>query len=330
VSANRPGRRKSGGGHEEEHENHERWLVSYADMMTLLMVLFIVMFAISAVDAKKFAALKTGLTAGFGAPIEMLAGGDSMLEPGGAVAPDSVNLHGAAQGKTNQTPIDPAQVVDPETVAQLAKSQARANAAEEAKHLKKVRKQLEQALAKAGLRNGATFRFDERGLIVTIATDDVLFGSGSAVLRDQGRRILAALAPTLRRVPNRITVDGHTNWLPISTAQYPSNWELSADRASHVLRYLVESKRLDPKRISATAYADTQPLLPRSDPDAVRKNRRVEIVIVAQLDDDARRALAELANDAPLRPPSDTRSGSATPSGNSGRSSESSGTHKGG
>src|SRR4051794_37528300 len=86
----------------EEHENHERWLVSYADMMTLLMVLFIVMFAISQVDQRKFAALKTGLEAGFGTPVAMMPGGDAMLDPGGNVAPDSVNLAGTAAG-TKQT-----------------------------------------------------------------------------------------------------------------------------------------------------------------------------------------------------------------------------------
>lgn len=300
-----PGRRRQAPHHEEEHENHERWLVSYADMMTLLMVLFIVMFAISAVDQKKFAALKTGLAAGFGAPVAILSGGDALLDPGGAVAPDSVNLTGSVAGHVNETPIDPAQAIDPEAVAQLAKSTSRAAVADEAKHLQKVRKDLKQALVAAGLKDGATFRFDERGLVVTIATDDVLFASGSATLRQQGRAILAALAPTLRSVPNRITVDGHTNRLAIHTARYPSNWELSADRSSHVLRYLVDRHKLEPQMISAAAYADTRPLLPRSDPDSLRKNRRVEIVIVADVDDDVRRALAEVADGAPLGPPSD-------------------------
>jgi chemotaxis protein MotB len=300
-----PRRRRAEEHEEEEHENHERWLVSYADMMTLLMVLFIVMFAISSVDATKFAALKTGLTAGFGAPLALLPGGDAMIDPGGSVAPDSVTLNGSAGGRRSDAPTEPGQVVDPNTVAQLVKSQARADVAEEAKHLEKVRKDLVRALIKAGLRHGATFRFDERGLVVTIATDDVLFDSGSAVLRKRGREILAALSPTLRDVPNRITVDGHTNWLPIHTDRYPSNWELSADRSSHVLRYLVENRHLDSHRVSATAYADTQPLLPKSDPEAVVKNRRVEIVVVAQLDDDARRALAAVATGAPLGPPSD-------------------------
>src|SRR5690349_23012994 len=93
--------------HDEEHENHERWLVSYADMMTLLMVLFIVMFAISQVDQKKFNALKTGLAAGFGAPVAILTGGDALLTPGGSVAPDSVNLAGAAGSTTPSSGVDP-------------------------------------------------------------------------------------------------------------------------------------------------------------------------------------------------------------------------------
>jgi chemotaxis protein MotB len=303
VSGGGPRRRRAEEHHEEEHENHERWLVSYADMMTLLMVLFIVMFAISAVDVKKFAALKHGLTAGFGAPVAMLRGGDDLLDPGGAVAPDSVDLKGTKEGQTPQTPIDPAQVVNPEAVAELARTTTRAGVKEEAEHLKQIRARLKAALSRNGMPNGATFRFDERGLIVTIATDDVLFDSGQSELRLQGRRILSTLAPTLRSVPNRLTVDGHTNSVPIQTARYPSNWELSADRASHVLRFLVDRHRMPTDKISSSAFADTRPLVPKSEPEALIRNRRVEIVVLAQVDDAARRALVEEATDAPLRPP---------------------------
>ena len=90
------GRRRGHEEEHEEHENHERWLVSYADMMTLLMVLFIVMFAISQVDQRKFMALKTGLAAGFGAPVAFVNGAEKLLDPGGSVAPDTVNLAGSA------------------------------------------------------------------------------------------------------------------------------------------------------------------------------------------------------------------------------------------
>jgi chemotaxis protein MotB len=291
------GRRR--GGHDEEHEeheNHERWLVSYADMMTLLMVLFIVMFAISQVDQKKFMALKTGLSAGFGAPVAILTGGDQLLDPGGGVAPDSVNLSGSTGGRSPSAMIDPQTAVNPDKVAQLARATSRAQVAEEVKSLQQARTELTKALRRAGLLEGAAFRFDERGLIVSIATDQVLFDSGSARLRPQGRRILDSVRPTLLHLPNRLSIDGHTNSLPIATAQFPSNWELSTDRASGVLRYLASRHGVPVDRMSATGFADTHPLLPDTDRRALTANRRVEIVVLARVDNSAGRAVAELGN----------------------------------
>jgi chemotaxis protein MotB len=290
------GRRRAHEEEHEEHENHERWLVSYADMMTLLMVLFIVMFAISQVDERKFAALKTGLAAGFGAPVAILTGGDQLLDPGGAVAPDSVNLAGAAGGKTPSAALDPSRAVQPEQVSQLARAQEQAQVAKEVETLAKAQEELKKALAAKGLSKGASFRFDERGLVVSIATDDVLFGSGGATLSPKGRRILDAIAPPLKKLPNRLSVDGHTNNIPIRTAQFPSNWELSADRATGVLRYLRSAHELPFGRMSATGFADTHPLLPASDPRSISANRRVEIVVIARVDDSAGRAIAELGN----------------------------------
>jgi chemotaxis protein MotB len=286
-------------GHEEEHEeheNHERWLVSYADMMTLLMVLFIVMFAISQVDQKKFMALKTGLSAGFGAPVTFVNGADKMLDPGGAVAPDTPNLAGAAAGKTRSAVQDASQQVNPEQVAKLVTATNRAQVAREVESLKNAKQQIARALQKAGLAKNAAFRFDERGLVITIATDKVLFTSGSATLEPQGRQILDTIAPTLLRLPNRVSVDGHTNSIPINTAQFPSNWELSSDRATGVLRYLIRAHGIPADRMSATGFADTHPLLPAGDPRSIQVNRRVEIVVIARVDDSAGRAVAALGN----------------------------------
>lgn len=283
----------------EEHENHERWLVSYADMITLLMVLFVVLFAISQVDMKKFASLKTGLASGFGAPTEILNGGSALLDPGGAVAPDDPNLAGAAGiQRTNPNAVSSGQdaTVNPEKVAELAKATEEAQVQEEVNNLKRARHRLRAALRKAGQRNGATFRFDERGLVVTIATDNVLFKSGKADLQPQGRKILRALGPTLRDLPNRLSVDGHTNSIPINTSEFPSNWELSGARASHVLRYLNRTQRIPFSRMTFTGYADTQPRLPDSNPRAAVVNRRVEIVVEANVDDTAGRAVEDLGN----------------------------------
>lgn len=285
--------------HDEEHENHERWLVSYADMMTLLMVLFIVLFAISQVDQKKFAALKTGLSAGFGAPVAIMPGADALLDPGGAVAPDSVNIDGSSGGVKANANIDPQVAeINPERVAQLAKATSEAQVKREVENLKKARNELKKALAKAGVAKGATFRFDERGLVVTIVTDNVLFHSGSATLESQGRTILNAVGPTMRELPNKLSIDGHTNSIPIHTEQFFSNWELSSARATGVLRYLHGADSIPNNRMSATGFADTKPRLPNSDPRSVSLNRRVEIVIMARVDNSSGRAVENLGNGA--------------------------------
>jgi chemotaxis protein MotB len=313
-----------GGGHKrrgheeehEEHENHERWLVSYADMMTLLMVLFIVMFAISQVDQKKFMALKTGLSAGFGAPVAMLTGADGLLDVGGAVAPDVPNLAGVAGNKN----ADPKQAAATKAadeaalqkVVDLVNATSKAQVKTEVDSLKKAEAQLAKALAAAGLAKNASFRFDERGLIVTIATDSVLFDSGGATLLPGGRRILDTVSPTLLKLPNRLSIDGHTNSIPIATAQFPSNWELSTARATGVLRYLESSHGIPYSRMSATGFADTRPLFPASNPKALALNRRVEIVILARIDDSAGRAVAALGNKAPIDATSSTSSVSGT------------------
>ncbi len=290
------GRRRGHEEEHEEHENHERWLVSYADMMTLLMVLFIVMFAISQVDSKKFAALKTGLASGFGAPVAFLAGGDDLLDPGGSVAPDSVNLAGKAGDSQNTKQAEAEVEVNAEAVAQLAAATQQSTVAKEVENLQKAQKDLEDALKKAGAQNKATFRFDERGLVVTIATDQVLFVSGSATLEPEGSTILKALAPTLKALPNQLSIDGHTDSVPIHTSQFPSNWELSSDRATGVLRYLHAQDGIPYGRMSATGYADTEPLVPASSSRALSANRRVEIVVLARVDDSAGRAVASLGN----------------------------------
>jgi chemotaxis protein MotB len=296
------GGHKRRGGHEEEHEeheNHERWLVSYADMMTLLMVLFIVLFAISQVDQKKFAALKTGLSAGFGAPVEILPGATSLLDPGGAVAPDSLNISGSTGGAKKNANINPQIAkLNPNLVAKIAKETSKAQVKKEVKNLEKARKELKKALVEAGVPKGASFRFDERGLVVSIATDNVLFLSGSAQLQNQGRIILDALGPTLLDLPNRLSIDGHTDSVPISTAQFASNWELSSDRANGVLRYLHSQEKLPYGRMSSAGFADTKPRNRADTPRAFAMNRRVEIVVLARVDNSLGRAVEELGNDA--------------------------------
>jgi len=254
------------------------------------------MFAISSINQGKFNQLKQSLHSGFGAPETAVDGGNRLLESGSGVAPDPPQVEALTQGGAGGTNADSWKAASTEQVAKLVNATQQAQVRQEVENLKKAEAALKTALARAGVPRGATFRFDERGLIVTVATDKVLFDSASADLRSQGRVILDALAPTLARLPNRISVDGHTNSLPISSPRFPSNWELSTDRATGVLRYLAAAGHIPGSRLTAAGYADTRPLLPPADPRALVVNRRVEVVVLASVDDSAGRAVEQLGN----------------------------------
>jgi chemotaxis protein MotB len=140
----------------------------------------------------------------------------------------------------------------------------------------------------------AEFTIDERGLVVTLVTDELVFAGNSAVLEHKGAVILDAVVPPLARIDNQLQVDGHTNQLNVSTAPYPSGWELSSARASAVVRYLIEHGHLAADRLSAAGYSDQRPLLPPSDPRSITRNRRVDIVVLSKLPASARASLVAL------------------------------------
>jgi chemotaxis protein MotB len=277
-SAPHPRRVRAKKHEEEEHENHERWLVSYADMVTLLMCLFIVLFAMSQVDKEKFAALASGLAHSFGAPITAMPGAtpeSSVLD----ALPGAVDIASAI-------PRDPTvQQADVDAAAAQAAAERAQRVAAEAQdaydELAAARDAINAALTDAGYPDAARYEIDERGLVVHIVADAVLFDAEEAVLRPEGRVILDAAAPTLVGLPNELRVEGHANHLPVSRGgPWPSNWELSAYRATTVLRYL-SSDGIPDGRMYAAGYGSTQPLVPESDPTAVTVNRRVDIVVLS-------------------------------------------------
>jgi chemotaxis protein MotB len=289
--------------HDEEHENHERWLVSYADMMTLLMVLFIVMFAISQVDQKKFAELKNGLAVGFGAPSVAFEGGETtLLESSNEDSPmDLASGVGATMSKPDDKAVQAA-------VSQLdrARAQARQDAAKaEVQNYEKIKQQIEAAMKKQGSADTVKFSIDERGLVVTVVTSSVVFAGDRAELLPAGQRILDGIAPAIAPLTNRIEVDGHTNQLPVTTRNYPSGWELSTARASTVVRYLNGHSGIPETRLFAAGFADTKPLYPGGDPRSVTLNRRVEIVVLSNLPADTRALLPSAATSA--LPPTRTK-----------------------
>ena len=284
------GAKRKKGGHEEheEHVNHERWLVSYADMLTLLFVLFVVLFSMSSVDQKKFAKLAAGLSAGFGAQSVTFQGQTSNLDGSGSstqvVAIDpGANPGDGSSGTQNMTKTQK-QAVDRAVQAQSrAKASKDAQAAtKEAEDLKKIERKISDALQQAKLLDQVRFTIDQRGLVVTVLTNDVVFDGNRADLRPAGAQILNAIAPTLAKLPNDIEVDGNTNQLKAKTTYYPSGWELSAARASTVVRYFTDNG-LVKDRMSAVGFSDTHPLIAASDPKSITMNRRVDVVVRTML-----------------------------------------------
>jgi chemotaxis protein MotB len=258
------GRRKKHDEH-EEHENEERWLITYADMITLLMVLFIVLFSIGQTDLAKFEKLKEGLASSFGnEAIGVLEAGGLLADGPGGLTPDQL---AAAQD------------------ALAARDAARAAIAADQAALQSTEDTLAERLQAAGVADEVNLRVERRGLIVTIVTDQVLFQPGSDTVLGAGQGILTTVAGALAELPNPISVEGHTDDVPISTSRFASNWELSTARATSVLRLLETSAGLDPERLSAAGYADTKPIADNATPQGRAANRRVEVVVHSLVDE---------------------------------------------
>jgi len=261
---------------DDQHVNHERWLVSYSDMITVLMALFIVLFAISQVDVAKYAQLRDSLAAGFAdvAPRPSVLDGTNGALDGGQTDTSS-DVDGIEQADAGLG----LQGADPH-VTPDADPELLAAARAEASHLEELRDRIAGELAAHGLQDAVRFRIDSRGLVLGLVADDVFFAAESAELTPTARQVLDVAAPTLAGLAEEISVEGHANVLPVS-GRYATNWELSADRATQVLRHLVESDGIAPTRISSVGYGDTRPLVEGDSPEAMAANRRVDLVVLS-------------------------------------------------
>jgi chemotaxis protein MotB len=260
-------------------------------MLTLLFVLFVVLFSMSSVDQKKFAQLAAGLSAGFGAQSVAFQGQTSTMDGSGAstqvveIDPGANPGDGSAgtqnMTKSQKEAVDRA--VQAESRAQASKNAQAAT--KEAEDLKKIEEKISDALVKAKLLNQVKFTIDQRGLVVTVVTNEVVFDGNRADLQPGGAKILDAIAPTLVKLPNNIEVDGNTNQLKARTTFYPSGWELSAARAATTVRYLI-GHGVAKGRMSAAGFSDTRPLIDPSDPRSVTMNRRVDVIVLTTLSAD--------------------------------------------
>jgi chemotaxis protein MotB len=260
-------RHKRGGHHEEEHENEERWLVSFADMMTLLFCLFMVLFAISSVNTSKFEALQKALQNAFSGKI--LSGGQAVMETGNEEQP---NKPGTEPPLPAMTPLQAM------ANSSIEKSQSKA-VAKENQDFKKLKERIDALVEKEGLTGKVQTTVRKRGLVIELLTDNVFFDSGQAVLKPGALHLLDKLGAVLRAEQTHpIVVEGHTDSQPISNSQYPSNWELSGARASAVIRTFA-SDDVPSGRLSGSLYGAEDPTASNATPAGRSRNRRVDVIL---------------------------------------------------
>lgn len=219
-----------------------RWLLTYADMITLLLALFIILFSISTISRVKYQALARDISGGFK--------GEYAINnpPNGGTTSDRAGTPGDAD-------------------------------------LKQIQQQVKRFIETNKLQSKVQTRIDKRGLVITLLTDKALYDSGSADLRPETKRILDEInAAALKKNKNDIRIEGNTDNVPIATSSYPTNWELSAARATGVTRYLVEHDGLDPTRVSLAGYGQFRPARPNDNEIHRQSNRRVDIVILNAAD----------------------------------------------
>ena len=226
---------------EDEHENMERWLITYADLITLLLAFFIMMYTFSKQDSQRHQEVAERLKAIF-------RGGSNVLKEGAANGRNGVN--------TSPGPAGTGREIEKELEEQIA---AMADANNEGQKI-------------------SVFR-DERGIVIRIM-DRAFFDGGKAELKETAKGALRKIAPILEKSNNHVRIEGHTDDVPISTAEFRSNWELSTRRATEVVRHLIEKYGFQPSRISASGYAEYRPVAPNDTDQNRALNRRIEIILL--------------------------------------------------
>ncbi len=248
---------------QEEHENTDRWLVSYADFITLLFAFFVVMYSMSSINEGKYRVLSDTMEEAFKTPPK---------------SPDPIQIGEERKTlKTVETPVEEVKLIGVKPAITPQNQQ-----------LERIADDLQDNLAP--LVDKKLIKITRDKLWVKVEMNNrILFASGSARVSERGYPILEELAEVVRNLPNNIDVEGHTDNRPIRTSIYPSNWELSAARAASVV-HLFTRNGVDPKRLSAIGYGQYRPIADNASAQGRRSNRRVVMVILA--DKNARRMMA--------------------------------------
>jgi chemotaxis protein MotB len=249
---------------EEHKESAERWLISYADFITLLMVFFVVMYSMSKVDQVKFYQLAQSLNSA-------LIGGTGTLDTGSAET-----------GVIFPIDLSVLDQIDPEElVAMVIEQEAAAQAEEEEiSQLLEIEHRLAAYFVRENLNSYIYMTIDSRGLVVSLNAT-VLFDPGSAVIKPEMADILVDVGGIIDTLDNFIRVEGHTDNVPIGNSQYKSNWDLSTARATNVLELFIDRVGIKPEKLVAAGYSEYRPIASNDTPEDRSKNRRVDMIILS-------------------------------------------------
>ena len=236
----------------KEHENHDRWLISYADFITLLFAFFVVMYAISSVNESKYQMFSASLTSAFGKQI----------------------VKSEATVSTNEQDVLLKSLVDRRN-AKLAEQQQEA--------MQDITKNINQVMNALVTNGQVSVMQTNRGVAIEINAS-ALFNQGDVVLQGGAINILAEVAKVLEQVDLAIEVEGHTDDIPIKTQKFPSNWELSSARASSVVRLFIE-QGLKSRNLKAIGSAANHPVTSNDTADGRAQNRRITVTILSPASD---------------------------------------------
>lgn len=228
--------------HAEEHPD-ERWVISYADLVTLLLGFFIILYATADQNVAKFGALSRGLSNAFNVPVKEGIGGGTLFQGGTGIIPE--------RNDRADLPLD----------------------------LEAIRRVVQGKTEETGMAGKIAVEKGQDRIILRLS-DNLVFSSASADIRPEARPVLATVAKALQINGNEVSIEGHTDNIPLATDRYPSNWELSSARATAVLRVLTEEFGVDAKRVVASGYGEHRPVASNLIPEGRAANRRADIVIL--------------------------------------------------
>ncbi len=256
------------------------YMNTYGDMMTLLLCFFVLLFAFSSIDSEKFETMMQAFQGALG-----IMKGGTTIDPQKLISNTRLKSRGTemkfkVMAKNIQKALD-----ELEKKYKISEMQTRSE--DDTKE-----GEIKEAVDKIELIKNATVTLNQRGIKVSLG-NQMLFASGKSELKSEAKLLLDGIINELRGLDNKIIVEGHTDNVPINTERFPSNWELSTGRAVNVLKYMIEQDRDLLGKISAAGYADTNPIASNEMPDGREKNRRVDIIILKNLDEMTEKTISD-------------------------------------